>query len=337
MLESLLRIRGPETGMQLQDSKSGHRIARIIRPTQHRHHVLHVRRFQEFESAIFHKRNVLLGELDLQHIAVVRAAKQNRVPLQGAADLARMQNLAADVFGLRLRIVQCHVEGLVRRLARAQQRFAVLAGAIGHQGVGAIQHLLRRAIILRQHYHVGLRLVSIGEAENVLHGSSAKRINGLSIIAHHRDAFAIGLERVNDVALQAAGVLVFIDQNMVEIFGQALRQCGCLHHHMPVKQQVIEIQAAVFLLAADVFAIQLGQVRLPFEAPRELLLEGLLQRQPGIDPIRINREAGVLARKALRSARKAQFAANDIHEIRGVGAIQDREIWIKAKMLGVEP
>ena len=136
--------------------------------------------------------------------------------------------------------------------------------------MAAVQHLLRRSIILRQHDDIGLRLVAVREAENVLHGGRTERVDGLRIIAHHRDAFAVGLERVNDVALQAAGVLVFIDQHMVEILGQALRQRGRLHHHVPVQQQIIEIQAAIFLFAADVFAIQLGQDPLPIRGTTEI-------------------------------------------------------------------
>ena len=47
--------------------------------------------------------------------------------LQRAADLARGEDLADDVFGLRLCIVQRHVIRLLRRLPHAHQRLAVLA------------------------------------------------------------------------------------------------------------------------------------------------------------------------------------------------------------------
>ena len=141
---------------------------------------------------------------------------------------------------------------------------------------------------------------------------------------------------MDDVALQAAGVLVFIDQHMIEILGQALRQCRRLHHHMPIKQQIIEIQGANLLFARHVFAVQPSQIGLPLLAPGKLLLERLLERQPGIDAIRINGEAGVLARKALRPAGVSQLAAYDIHDVRRIGAVQHGEVRLESKMFGVE-
>jgi hypothetical protein len=57
-----------------------------------------------------------------------------------------------------------------------------------------------------------------------------------------------------------------------------LRQGRSLHHDVPVEQQVIVVQDAIYLFAPHVFAVQAGQIRLPLAAPRELLLDGLLQR-----------------------------------------------------------
>ena len=125
----------------------------------------------------------------------------------------------------------------------------MLARAVRHQRIGRIQYLLRRAVVLRQHHDLGLRLVAIGESQDVLDRRGAERVDGLRIVADHRDALAVGLERVDDLALQGAGVLVFIDQHVIEILRQALRQRRVLHHHVPVEQQIVEIQDAILLLA----------------------------------------------------------------------------------------
>ncbi len=125
----------------------------------------------------------------------------------------------------------------------------MLAGAVRHQRIGRIQYRLRRAVILRQHHDVGLGLVAIGESQDVLHRCGAERVDGLGVVADHRDALAVGFQRVDDFALQGAGVLVLVDQHMIEILRQALRQRRGLHHHMPVEQQVVEIQHAILLFA----------------------------------------------------------------------------------------
>jgi hypothetical protein len=72
---------------------------------------------------------------------------------------------------------------------------------------------------------------------------------------------------------------------MLEILRQALRQRGVLHHDVPVEQQIVEIQHAILLLAADILSIETREIRLPLADPRKLFLQRLLQRQPGVDPI----------------------------------------------------
>src|ERR1700730_17929167 len=96
------------------------------------------------------------------------------MPFQGAAQFTRLQNLAGDVFGLSLRIVEGDIEGLLRRLPRAQQRLAMMACALRHQRVGRIEDLLRRTVVLRQNEDFSLGLIAIGEAQYVLHRSSTE-------------------------------------------------------------------------------------------------------------------------------------------------------------------
>ncbi len=278
MIERLLGGRRAEAGQQLQHPKARHRIARIVRPAQHRHHVLDVRRLQELEAAVFHVRNVALGEFHLEHIAVMRAAEQDGMALQRAADFTRRQYLAGDVLGLCGRIIHGNEERLLGGLARSQQGLAMLARAVRHQRIGRIQHLLSRSVVLRQNHHVGFRLEAIGKSQDVLDRGGAERVDGLGIVADHRDPLAVGFERVDDLALQGAGVLVLVDQHVVEILRQTLRQCRVLHHHMPVEQQIVEIQHAILLLAADIFSIQLREIRFPLADPRKLFFDGLFQR-----------------------------------------------------------
>ena len=70
-----LRSRRPDAGHELQRSKRGNAVLRVVGPAQECQQVLDVRRFQEFQAAVLHVRDVPPHELELQHVAVMRAAK----------------------------------------------------------------------------------------------------------------------------------------------------------------------------------------------------------------------------------------------------------------------
>ena len=55
-----------------------------------------------------------------------------------------------------------------------------------------------------------------GEVEDVAHGRGAERIDRLRVVADHGEAAPVGLERQQDRRLQPVGVLIFVDQDVVE-------------------------------------------------------------------------------------------------------------------------
>ena len=142
---------------------------------------------------------------------------------------------------------------------------------------------------------------------------------------------------MDDFALQGAGILIFVHQHVIEILGEALSQRRGLHHDVPVQQQVIEIQNAILLFTRHILAIQFGEIRFPLLAPGKLLLERLLQRQLGIDAIGIDGEAHIFAREALFLVRIAQIVTHHIHDVGGIGSVQDGECRIKPQMFGIQP
>ena len=127
----------------------------------------------------------------------------------------------------------------------------------------------------------------------------------------------------DDLALQPVGVLVFIDQDVVEIRGHLLRQPRLAHHRLPVDQQVIVVEQPAALLALDVGAAQLRQVLLPAQAPAELLLERLAQALLRVDAPGVDRQAGVLARKALGLLAQLQFLAQVVEQIGRIAPVDD--------------
>ena len=161
------------------------------------------------------------------------------------------------------------------RAARRQQVLAMLARRLGHQRIGDIQHRLGRAVVLRQRDDLGAAAEALREIQDVLDRRGAKRIDRLRIVAHHRQPRAVRLQGVQDLGLQPVGVLVLIDQHVIEVAADVLRQLRLAHHHVPVEQQIVVVEQRVALLALDVAAKQPGQILFPVLAPGKLLLERL--------------------------------------------------------------
>lgn len=134
----------------------------------------------------------------------------------------------------------------------------MLARALRHECIGAIQDGLGGTVVLQQYHHVGLGFVALRKAENILHRRGTKRIDGLRVVADHGHALAVRLQRVEDFALQGAGILILVHQHMIEVLRQCLCQRRGLHHDVPVQQQIVEIQHVVLLFSTDVFAVKLG-------------------------------------------------------------------------------
>ncbi len=90
---------------------------------------------------------------------------------------------------------------------------------------------------------------------------------------------------MQNLSLQAVGVLVLIHQHMVKVRADVLRQARLAHHRVPVEQQVIVIEQTRVLLLLHIGAEQIGELRLPLRAPGEVVLERLLQRGAGVDAV----------------------------------------------------
>ena len=72
-------------------------------------------------------------------------------------------------------------------------------------------------------------------------------------------------------------------------------------------------------------------------APGVLAFQRFLERLLRVDPVRVDAQAGVLAREALALARKTHLGANGVEQIGGVAAIDHGESGIQPHVLGVVP
>ncbi|MGF6657603.1 hypothetical protein OKW34_008193 [Paraburkholderia youngii] len=164
-----------------------------------------------------------------------------------------------------------------------------------------------------------------GEIEDIAHGRAAKRIDRLRVVADHGQAAAVRFQREQDRRLQAVGVLVFVDQHMVEARRQIGRDAGLGGHVRPVEQQIVVVEHALLLFGVDVRGEQPAQIVLPLATPRKRAVQYLSERCTGIDDARVDREAGALRRKAPLFRGQSEFVAHEVHQVGGVFAVVDRE------------
>ena len=74
------------------------------------------------------------------------------------------------------------------------------------------------------------------EVEDIAYRRGSKRVDGLRVISDNCEASAVWLEGQQDRSLQSVGVLLFIDQNVIEAGRHVGRKQGLRHHLRPIEQ-----------------------------------------------------------------------------------------------------
>jgi len=319
--------RRPDAGQELQRAERGDAVLRIVRPAQHREQVFDVGGLEELEAAVFHVRNVAPHQLELEQIGMVRGAEQHRLVPEQHAALARLQHPRHHVSRLALVVRN-------RDVARLRARLFLRVQALADERVGGIEHRLRRAIVLLQRHRGRAELRF--ETADVLHGGGAERVDRLRIVADHGQTLARGLEALQDLRLQHVGVLVFVDQHVLEARADLGRERVVLHHRVPVEQQVVVVEALIAQFSFHVIPEQPRQFCFPFRTPRKHQCQRLGERPLRVDAMRVDGEAGVLAREALLGLGQAALVAHHVHEIRRIAAVEHAEALRKAEPLTVE-
>ena len=90
------------------------------------------------------------------------------------------------------------------------------------------------------------------EVEDVAHGRGAEAVDRLRVVAHARDAGAVGTQERDDLGLERVGVLVLVDQHVVEALADALAGLGVREHAVPEQQQVVVVENLLLLLLVGV-------------------------------------------------------------------------------------
>ena len=152
-----------------------------------------------------------------------------------------------------------------QRLARAPvgpQVFAQPVAVVFDDGVGSVQNVAARAVVLFQPDEVGVGKFAF-KIMHVAHIRAAKAVDGLVIIANAEKARLLARKQLQPAVLQDVGVLKFVDQNVRKahlvvlaqrlVVGEQLKaaqqQFGKIDHAFALALRVVfrkEFQAAAF-------------------------------------------------------------------------------------------
>ena len=230
-------------------------------------------------------------------------------------DTARLVGIVADRHELRL----------LDRLALAPE---VLGEALAREPdhrIGRIQYRLRRAIVAVERNHPRRLRELRRKVENVAHRRCAKGIDRLRVVANHRHASPIGLERNQYLRLEAIGVLILVDEDVIETRPHFAGQRRVPRGLRPVQEQVVIVENVLRLLRRRVAGKELPQLVFPMRAPGEGASQHLGERCLTVDDARVNREARHLARKAIPRRRETEFMPDDGEQIFGIASIMNSE------------
>jgi len=150
-------------------------------------------------------------------------------------------------------------------------------------GIREVEYWRHRAVVGLETEN-GAIGVPLREAQNVGEISAAKGVDRLRVVADdHQIAF--GTEhRVDDVRLQAVGVLILVDQNVGEALPQLLARARMTRQQeQPVQEQIVEVHQIRLALALEVALEHRGDELSLVDELGRTLGEDRLQVTAGVD------------------------------------------------------
>ena len=327
-LEPFPGVPGPRRanpGQKLQAAKGGDGVARILRPAQDAEDILDMRSFEETEATVLDEGDVPARELDFQRVAVVGGAEEHGLPLEGEPGFALREHALGHVAHLLGLVVDGDEQRTAALLARGKEILGEASLGEANGGVGGVEDGLARPVVLLQRDDRGGGGILRGKIEDVAHAGGAEGVDGLGVVADDRDAAAVGLQPEQDLRLQLVGVLVLVDQHVVEALADLGRKPRFGHHHPPVEQEVVVVEDVARPLGVDVGGEKLAKLRFPFHVPGERLLQAVTEWFLGIDHTRIDGQASGLARETLLGLRQTKLVAEPIEQVGRVLAVEHGE------------
>ena len=239
------------------------------------------------------------------------------VPLE--QPLRRKARLVGDVR-------QGHDGGQPALLARGLELLGELARVVRDRGIGEREDLGRRAVVARQvkRFRFG---VAPGEPENVLERGAAEGVNRLRVVADDRDVLLDLRHRVDDVALEPVGVLVFVHEDVIVGGRQLRRGLGALvEQALPHQEEVVVVARVAEPFPFAVALEDRNDLRLDLGKVRRMLGEDLRERAARVDRVRVEIEQDVALGEAPLERRDLPIRRRGFEHLAGVLGVEDREV-----------
>ena len=194
-----------------------------------------------------------------------------------------------------------------------------------NDSVGGVENRLRRAIILLQWKHRGLRELQ-GKVENIPDRGSAKRIDRLSIVPNSGQPLPRRAQPLHDFRLECVCVLVFIHQHAVELLPNDITASSFRHQPMPEQQQIVVIERLLLLLSVRIRSEKLLESVELIRDPGKGFFEDLFQRTLRVYNPAVDIETRPLEREPLVRLGQLQFQTQNIEQVFGVTPVDDGEL-----------
>ncbi len=262
-------------------------VARILRDAQECDQVLHVRRLKKTKAAILVVRDVATREQEFERVRVMRGAEQNRHLLELDSLLVMFDHALHDVLVLLGLVLARDDLRLLPVLALGPQVLRVSFLCRRDHAIRRFENWRDGPVVLVQRYQRCARKL-FRKIEHVAHRRSAEAVDALRVVADDRHVPDGAAHALEDAGLNEVRVLVLIDEDVIELAADAIRDPVICEHFQPVEQQVVVVEDVLLLLHCDVAFEKLLQFRLPVPAPRKIAREHGLEILGAVHAARVD-------------------------------------------------
>jgi hypothetical protein len=174
------------------------------------------------------------------------------------------------------------------------------------------------------------------ELQDVPNRRRAERVDRLRVVADHHQPGAVGLQRGEDVGLKRVRVLVLVDEDVIEHGRDGWSGRRVLPERQPEHQEVVVVERVLPTLTLRVPLEDRPDATDLIEAPRVVVFEDVAQTFLRVDRAGVDVGERLLAREPTFPVAEPELAADQVHEVRGVGAVEHGEVRSEAEGSAVE-
>ena len=302
-----------------------------------REHVLDVRLLEEPHAGAHQEGNPAPRQLHLQLHRVRVRPVEHRHFAQPDAFLAQLEDALGDELRLLMHVAQRHQGRQHPSFAVRAQLLLELLAIAGDGRVRQREDRRRAAVVREQAQLLALRM-AFGELEDVLEVRAAEGVDALRIVADDQQVPMRRRGDVDDLALQAVGILVLVDQHRGKPPADALARGRHLDEQpFPVQEQVVEIHRVHLRLALREAAGDTQDLLFQRDELWRLRRDHLRQRPLRVDGGRVQIDQRVGPGKPALSDAISEVGGGARHHLLGVLAIEQPEPIRVAESRGVLP